>query len=268
MRFRIMAQNTKLKYEMVGQEMLNTNLKTETAEDFVAQNEKAKLADSEKLKLIKQLTTIARREHYDYADLKYIFRRVKESLDVKPARKLKVLPTVLTDDELERFFKVIEIANIVHYMLFRLMYVTGCRISEVCNIKLMDINVEANKISVVQGKGSKDRTVLFPEDFKVALKMYLESRRNQTWLFESQQYKQYSARRVQQLFKIYRCKAAIEKEITPHSLRHQCLTYLTSKGLTDSQLQMISGHSNKDTLAIYQHLSLNHVEKSYQQAFG
>jgi hypothetical protein len=44
------------------------------------------------------------------------------------------------------------------------------------------------------------------------------------------------------------------------------LTYLTSKGLTDAQIQLISGHQSKKSLEIYQHLSLQSVEKAYQEA--
>ena len=53
----------------------------------------------------------------------------------------------------------------------------------------------------------------------------------------------------------------------PHLFRHQMLTYLTSKGLTDAQIQLISGHeSKKKNLEVYQHLSLESVYKAYQDA--
>ena len=53
----------------------------------------------------------------------------------------------------------------------------------------------------------------------------------------------------------------------PHLFRHQMLTYLTSKGLTDAQIQLISGHeSKKKNLEVYQHLSLESVDKAYQDA--
>jgi integrase len=49
----------------------------------------------------------------------------------------------------------------------------------------------------------------------------------------------------------------------PHLFRHQMLTYLTSKGLTDAQIQLISGHESKKSLEVYQHLSLESVDKAY-----
>jgi len=48
--------------------------------------------------------------------------------------------------------------------------------------------------------------------------------------------------------------------------RHQMITYLTSQGLSDSQIQLISGHESKKSLEIYQHLSLKNVEHEYQEA--
>ncbi len=52
----------------------------------------------------------------------------------------------------------------------------------------------------------------------------------------------------------------------PHLFRHQMLTYLTSKGLTDAQIQLISGHESKKNLEVYQYLSLESVDKAYQDA--
>ena len=54
--------------------------------------------------------------------------------------------------------------------------------------------------------------------------------------------------------------------VHPHLFRHQMLTFLTSKGLSDAQIQLISGHESKKSLEVYQHLSLESVDKAYQDA--
>jgi site-specific recombinase XerD len=247
--------------------MIKNLQSNQNADNFVTSFGNAKFDPDAKLRLIKQIATTCRKEHFNYEDLRYIYRRVREELKLKPKKQAKRLPTIMTSDELADFFRVIEASNVIHALIFRLMYITGIRVSELCGIKLSDINSAECKISIRQGKGSKDRTVLFPELFKLTLNTYLASIQKQTYLFENSQYKQFTTRRIQQLFKEYKTKAGIQKPITPHTLRHQCLTYLTSKGLTDSQIQLISGHSDKETLSIYQHLSLEQVEASYQQAF-
>jgi Phage integrase family len=64
----------------------------------------------------------------------------------------------------------------------------------------------------------------------------------------------------------YREKAGMSQPIHPHLFRHQMLTYLTTKGLSDAQIQLISGHESKKSLEVYQHLSLESVDKAYQDA--
>jgi site-specific recombinase XerD len=64
----------------------------------------------------------------------------------------------------------------------------------------------------------------------------------------------------------YREMAGITQPLHPHLFRHQMLTYLTSKGLTDAEIQLISGHESKKSLEVYQHLSLESVDKAYQDA--
>ena len=61
-------------------------------------------------------------------------------------------------------------------------------------------------------------------------------------------------------------KAGMSQPIHPHLFRHQMLTYLTTKGLSDAQIQLISGHESKKSLEVYQHLSLESVDKAYQDA--
>jgi site-specific recombinase XerD len=65
---------------------------------------------------------------------------------------------------------------------------------------------------------------------------------------------------------LYADKAGIQKRVYPHLFRHQLLTYLTQKGILDSKLQLISGHQEKKSLAIYQNLSLYDIEEEYNEA--
>ena len=86
------------------------------------------------------------------------------------------------------------------------------------------------------------------------------------YLFESRRFGAFSPRRVQQIVHQYRQRAGIPQPVHPHLFRHQMLTYLTSQGLSDAQIQLISGHKTKKSLEVYQHLSLQAVESAYQEA--
>jgi integrase/recombinase XerD len=76
----------------------------------------------------------------------------------------------------------------------------------------------------------------------------------------------FTTRRIQQIVQGYREKAGLTQPVHPHLFRHQMLTYLTAKGLTDAQIQLISSHESKKSLKVYQHLSLESVDKAYQEA--
>ena len=86
------------------------------------------------------------------------------------------------------------------------------------------------------------------------------------YLFESRHRKQYSPRRVQQIVQEDAAAAGIVERIHPHLFRHQMLTWLTARGLPDAAIPLISGHSSRKSLEVYQHLSLAQVEPGYQQA--
>ena len=129
-----------------------------------------------------------------------------------------------------------------------------------------EIDFERCKIFIAEGKGRKDRYILFPKSFRLVLRSYLRANPTNRYLFETTRYTPFTLRRVQQIVQQYRAAAGITQPVHPHLFRHQMITYLTTKGLSDSQIQLISGHESKKTLEIYQHLSLQNVEQAYQEA--
>jgi len=76
----------------------------------------------------------------------------------------------------------------------------------------------------------------------------------------------FTTRRIQQSVQNYREKVGLSQPIHPHLFRHQMLTHLTPKALTDAQIQLISGHESKKRLEVYQHLSLESVDKANPDA--
>jgi integrase/recombinase XerD len=133
-------------------------------------------------------------------------------------------------------------------------------VSELVDILVDDVDVQANKIFIREGKGNKDCYILFPESFRLVLKSHLKANPKNRYLFETKRFGPFTTRWVQQIVQHYRDVANLNQKVHPHLFRHQMLTYLTSQGLTDSQLQLISGRGSKQSLEIYQHLSLETVE--------
>jgi integrase len=142
----------------------------------------------------------------------------------------------------------------------------GPRVSELCRIEVADVDLENCKIFVNQGKGSKDRYVLFGKSFATALRTHIAAHPDNRWLFQTRRNAKYSPRRVQQIVKQYAERAGVRA--TPHTFRHQCITWLTrNSGMADAELQLITGHARRETLAVYQHVALDgELEAKYQEA--
>jgi len=232
---------------------------------FVPENGTAKLRDL--TPIIKRVEKIARHERLTYEQFAYVCKVVRRQLDLTPPKRRKKLPVLLTEQELERFFKTIDqCGNIVYQLMLRLLFYCGVRVSELVSIRMVDVFLEESKIFVNRGKGDKDRYVLMPQKVRLALSAYMQAHADQAHLFESNRRRPYSTRRIEQLVKEFQEKAGIDKHIHPHLLRHQILRFLTAQGLSDAQIQLVSGHASKKSLEVYQHLSLQDVQEDYEEA--
>ncbi|MCE9566998.1 MAG: tyrosine-type recombinase/integrase [Planctomycetes bacterium] len=227
----------------------------------VSQNEKAKS------EIIGQIARIVRKAGLDYDGWRYVAKQVRQSCELSPAKKGKKLPRVLTADAFKKFYAAVDKADDVqHALMLRLLFFTGVRVSEMCNILVTEVDLEGCKIRITQGKGSKDRFVLFGKSFATALKTHIAAHPQARYLFQTRRHSRYTARRVQQIVKQYAETAGVAA--TPHTFRHQAITWLTRhSGLADAELQLITGHARRETLAIYQHVALDgQLEERYQAA--
>jgi integrase/recombinase XerD len=229
--------------------------------DCEAQNGKPKS------ELVARISRIVRRAGLDYEGWRYVSKRVRKECDLRPAKKGRRLPKILTTDDFRRFFEVLDRSDdIQHSLMLRLLFFTGMRVSELCNTQVCDVDLEACRIRINLGKGGKDRTVLFGKSFAVALRTHIAAHSDNRWLFQTRRNTRYSTRRLQQIVALYAEKAGVKA--TPHTFRHQAITWLTRhSGMADAELQLITGHAKRETLAIYQHVALDgDLEAKYQQA--
>jgi len=229
--------------------------------DFVASNEKAKS------QTVAQVVRIARKSRLGYADFLYVCQQARKKLGLIKPRKERKLPQLLSDSELKRFFREIQnCGDVQHEIMLKFLFYTAVRVSELVRIRVSDVDFKRCKIFIDQGKGAKDRYILFPASFCLVLKSHLHAHAQSRYLFESRLNTPYTPRRVQQIVQDYRRRAGIVRAVHPHLFRHQMITHLTAQGLSDAQIQLISGHESKKSLEIYQHLALNTVEQAYQEA--
>jgi len=236
---------------------------TENQPNCGSQNAKAK---SRKGQIVARIARFVRREGLSYDDWRYVARRVRQKCDLRPAAKPKRLPRVLTADQFRQVYKAVDAADDVqHALMLRLLFFTAVRVSELCGIEVADVDLENCKVFINQGKGSKDRYVLFGKPFATALRTHIAAHPQNRWLFQTRRCGKFSTRRVEQIVKQYAEQAGIQA--TPHVFRHQCITFLTkTSGLADAELQLITGHARRETLAIYQHVAVDGAMADNYQA--
>jgi site-specific recombinase XerD len=180
-----------------------------------------------------------------------------ERFDKLPcARAPKRLPTVLCTEELRRLFDVAA-RDVKHKALLMTLYGSGLRVSEVAALRPADIDSARMLIHVRQGKGAKDRmTKLSPRLLEV-LREYWRAARPKQWLFAQTGNADLAMntssieRMVQRLAR----RAGIGKTVTPHTLRHSYATHLLDAGTDLRTIQVLLGHRNLKTTAIYLHVS-------------
>ncbi|MGE4357947.1 MAG: site-specific tyrosine recombinase XerD [Candidatus Omnitrophota bacterium] len=178
-----------------------------------------------------------------------LWKRLPESLSVKEIEK--ILNSVRTND----------------YLGFRdrtcleLLYATGMRVSEVADLKVSDVNLDAGFVRC-KGKGDKERIIPLGKIAIRYLRNYLNEIRpklakkgNEPFLFLSHLGKKISRQSIWKLIKKYASRAGIKKKIGPHTLRHSFATHLLERGADLRVVQEMLGHANISTTQIYTHVN-------------
>ncbi len=215
---------------------------------------------------VREVVNSARRHRIDYDQFVEDSKQARHILKLTRPHRGRTLPKIPNEESIKRFFHAIDKAtNLQHQVMLRLMLYTGVRVAELVSIEVADVNIPECQIMIQKGKGSKDRIVLFPGLFRLPLQSYLRANPQNKYLFESRRKTKFSPRQIRYIVKDYGDAAGIAG-MHPHLFRHLVLTYLTKSGLSDSEIQLISGHSSKASLEVYQHLALSDVSGKYQDA--
>lgn len=172
-------------------------------------------------------------------------------------KKKKELPKVLTKNEINTIIENIE--NKKHKLIIEVLYSSGLRLSEVINIKREDINPENNTILIKQAKGKKDRITILSLKVKQTLTNYLcQTNFTTPYLFESNRNQKYTKKTIQEILK--KASQSLQKQITPHMLRHSFATHLLESGVDIRYIQTLLGHSKLETTQIYTKVAKNRLE--------
>ncbi|MCP5500962.1 MAG: tyrosine-type recombinase/integrase [Leptospiraceae bacterium] len=188
--------------------------------------------------------------------LELFFKEVlQNSLDFRNfyhIKKSEHIPVVLSKTEVKKMLSVV--TNLKHRLILSLLYSSGLRISEVVNLKVKDINLNELTLVIREGKGKKDRISVLSEITVDLLRDMMQGKNASAYLFISNQgdgVRPVHTRTVQKIFQVALRKAGIQKEASPHDLRHSFATHLLESGVDIRYIQTLLGHKNVATTAIY-----------------
>jgi site-specific recombinase XerD len=171
----------------------------------------------------------------------------------------KRLPVVLSPDELTRFFAAI--GSLRYRAVLMTAYAAGLRVSEVVALRVEDIDSQRMVLRVRQGKGRKDRYVMLSPRLLALLREYWRAARPAEWLFPGDIPGQHlTASTVHRVCVQAARDAGLGKHVTVHTLRHSFATHLLEAGTDIRTIQVLLGHRNLKTTAIYTHVSPLAVE--------
>jgi len=186
----------------------------------------------------------------------------------------RTLPDFLTVNEVNLLFNSIsenDPYELRDKTIFELLYSSGLRISEAIELMYNEIDFENLYITVI-GKGNKERLVPMNEEASRLLKKYLyESRkeilgeRESEYFFVSKKGSKLNRKSVWRLLKNYVSRTNINKNITPHTLRHSFATHLIENGADLRSVQELLGHMDISTTQIYTHLAKKKLQEIHKQ---
>jgi len=175
----------------------------------------------------------------------------------------KRLPTVLSPEEVSRLIDGAR--NLYHRTLLMTLYSTAMRRSELCRLKVEDIDSKRMMIRIHQGKGRRDRDVPLSPKLLETLRVYWRWMQPTTFLFPGMVKGVRADVPITPNVVWLACQhaaraAGITKHLSPHSLRHSCATHMLEAGADLRTIQFLLGHARLEHTLVYLHLSHKHLQ--------
>ncbi len=224
-------------------------------------------------------STIARRLAAIRSFFQYLVRKGKiqdnPAKIVSSPKQGKKVPSFLSEQEITRFLDRISSTTPLEARdkaIFELLYATGMRLGELVSLNLEDINLREQLVRV-KGKGKKERIVPFGRLAAQSLAHYLRLRGainkgevDSEALFLNYKGGRITPRSVERIMEKYIKLISIDRQISPHSIRHSFASHLLSRGADLRAIQELLGHESLATTQKYTHLNLKQLIEVYKKA--
>lgn len=256
--------------ESLKKEALRRNYSSKTIESYVycvkkfltsCQKDLNKIKNSDVMEFLDKLVerkAAGSTINAHHCAIKFLFQDVlgkKITLKIRYSKKPKSLPTVLTRNEVIKLIDAI--TNPKHKLMIQLLYSAGLRVSELVNLKVKDIDFDANMGWVRNGKGRKDRLFILADVIKNKLPEHIKQNNLSytDWLFYGRKKRNLHVRSVQEIIRKASKKAGIMKNVHPHTMRHSFATHLIELGYDVGTVQSLLGHNSTETTMRYLHMA-------------
>lgn len=186
------------------------------------------------------------------------------TLDVSMPRTGRPLPKSLTEEEVERLLAAPDLSTplgVRDRTMLEVLYATGLRVSELVSLKHAQLNLNQGVVRI-SGKGNRERLVPLGAESMRWIKEFMEGARAEILgaqvtdhLFPTRRGDRMTRQAFWHIIKRYARKAGIQKELSPHTLRHAFATHLLNHGADLRVVQMLLGHSDLSTTQIYTHVA-------------
>ncbi|HEY4537513.1 MAG TPA: site-specific tyrosine recombinase/integron integrase [Erysipelothrix sp.] len=246
------------------------NVNQNSAYEYLTRLHEQGLSSSTIARKISSLRSFYRFLQKNYGLLQNPFSQVKVKADVQK------LPSFLMYRELEAVFATCDDSPIGqrNRVMMEFMYACGLRVSELVNLQVQDISL-AERVVLIQGKGSKQRLSFFYKSFQELLAYYinevypiLKKGKTHNYLFVNHHGNPISTRGVQMVVAKAGEAAQLKQALHPHMFRHTFATHLLDNGASIRVVQSLLGHASLSTTQIYTHVSQEKIKKIYDETIN
>ena len=191
--------------------------------------------------------------------------------DITGLKMPKTMPRVLSEDDINKLLDITcnTAFDYRNKAMMELMYSSGLRVSELLNLEVNNVDLDMYLVRCF-GKGSKERIVPISDYAKEALDTYINVYRNTLTknkvtniLFLNSRGDKLSRQGFFKILKELALEKGINKDLSPHTIRHSFATHLIDNGADLRSVQTMLGHENIKTTQIYTHVSNNFVKENY-----
>ena len=177
-----------------------------------------------------------------------------------------------SEEEMKHLLLILEEAQVelLDKLIIEVLYQTGMRRAELCNLPLENVNFSRNEIVVI-GKGNKERIVPISPDLSNVLKIYYLEHRKPTveaekYFFVSLKGKKITEKFVYLMVTSYLSQVSLKEKKSPHILRHSFATHVLNGGAEISKVKKIMGHASLASTQVYTNANIEQLKKVFQAA--